>query len=105
SPIGVAASTLAAAALFNPLRRQTQRLVDRRFNRARYDAEATVAAFASQLRGAIDLESVEVRLVDVVRQAVEPASAAVWIRAREPGARVDIRRVPYSDRPRLPSAE
>ncbi len=43
-----------------------------------------------QLRGAIDLESVEVRLVDVVRQAVEPASAAVWIRAREPGARVDI---------------
>jgi hypothetical protein len=83
SPIGVAASTLAAAALFNPLRRRTQRLVDRRFNRARYDAEATVAAFASQLRGAIDLESVESRLVDAVRQAVEPASAAVWIRVRE----------------------
>ena len=85
SPIGVAASTLAAAALFNPLRRRTQRVVDRRFNRARYDADATVAAFASQLRGAIDLESVEGRLVDVVRQAVEPASAAVWIRARAGG--------------------
>jgi hypothetical protein len=85
SPIAVAASTLAAAALFNPLRRRTQHLVDRRFNRARYDAEATVAAFASQLRGAIDLESVEGRLVDVVRQAVEPASVAVWIRARAGG--------------------
>jgi hypothetical protein len=85
SPIAVAASTLAAAALFNPLRRRTQRVVDRRFNRARYDADATVAEFASQLRGAIDLESVEGRLVDVVRRAVEPTSAAVWIRARARG--------------------
>ena len=89
SPIAVAASTLAAAALFNPLRRRTQRVVDRRFNRARYDAEATVTTFAAELRGAVDLESVEVRLVDAVRQAVEPASAAVWIRAREPHVSAD----------------
>jgi hypothetical protein len=79
SPVGVAASTLAAAALFNPLRRHVQRLVDRRFNRARYDAEATLATFTTQLRDAIDLDSVGSALVHVVIRAVEPAHASLWI--------------------------
>jgi len=85
SPVAVAGSTLAAVALFNPLRRRVQRVVDRRFNRARYDAEATVAGFTARLRDAVDLETVRSELLEVVNRAVEPAHASVWIRRREPG--------------------
>jgi uncharacterized membrane protein len=81
SPIGVAASTLTVAALFSPLRRRAQHLVDRRFNRARYDADATVAAFATQLRDEVDLERVQHDLLDVVRRSVEPSHVAVWVRS------------------------
>ena len=81
SPIGVAASTLAVAALFNPVRRRAQRLVDRRFNRARYDADATIAAFTSALRNEIDLDRVQRDLVDVVSRSVQPAHVSVWIRS------------------------
>jgi len=80
SPIGVAASTLAAAALFTPVRRWVQRVVDRRFNRAHYDAEATVAAFSSGLRGAVDLDRVERDLVAVVRLSMQPSHVSVWLR-------------------------
>jgi hypothetical protein len=80
SPVAVAASTLAAAALFAPLRRRLQRGIDRRFNRARYDAQATVAAFTGRLRDAIDLESISGELLGVVDQAVAPAHASIWIR-------------------------
>jgi hypothetical protein len=79
SPIAVAASTLAAAALFSPVRTRVQRLVDRRFNRVRYDATATVAAFSARLREAVDLDAVRTDLLDVVGRAVEPAHAAIWI--------------------------
>ncbi len=81
SPIGVAASTLTVAALFNPVRRRAQRLVDRRFNRARYDADATIAAFTSALRNEIDLDSVQRDLVDTVYRSVQPAHVAIWIRS------------------------
>ena len=80
SPVGVAASTLAAAALFNPLRLRVQRLVDRRFNRARYDAEAIVAAFTLRLRDAVDLDTVRGELLAAVHGAVQPVHATVWIR-------------------------
>jgi hypothetical protein len=78
--VGVAASTLAAAALFNPLRVRIQRLVDRRFNRARYNAEATVAAFSARLRDAVEIEAIRADLLEVVNRAVEPTHASVWIR-------------------------
>ena len=84
SAVGVAASTLSAAALFNPLRRRVQRIVDRRFNRARYDAEQTVAAFAASLRDAVDLDAIQDELLHVVQQAVEPAHATIWIRRPDP---------------------
>jgi hypothetical protein len=82
SPVAVAASTLAAAALFNPLRLRVQRLVDRRFNRARYDAEAIVTAFTLRLRDAVDLDTVRHELLLAVERAVEPAHASVWLRPR-----------------------
>ena len=79
SPVAVAASTLVAAALFSPLRRRVQRGVDRRFNRARYDADKTVAAFAARLQDAVDLDSVRDDLAGVVHKALEPAQVSVWI--------------------------
>jgi hypothetical protein len=82
SPVAVAAATLAAAALFNPLRRRVQRIVDRRFNRAHYDAEATVAAFAGRLRESVDLASIQEELAATVDQAFEPAHISVWVTAR-----------------------
>jgi hypothetical protein len=75
----VAAATLAAAALFNPLRHRVQRLVDQRFNRARYDADRTVAAFAARLNDAVDLDSIRDDLAQVVQNALEPAHVSVWV--------------------------
>ena len=80
SPVGVAASTLAAAALFNPLRRRVQSAIDRRFNRARYDAAATVEAFTRRLRQAIEVDAVEGGLRDAVDRAVAPSHLTVWLR-------------------------
>jgi hypothetical protein len=80
--VAVAAATLAAAALFSPLRRWVQRAVDRRFNRARYDADQTVAAFAAGLKEAVDLDSIRHDLAGTVHQALEPAHVSVWVSRR-----------------------
>jgi hypothetical protein len=80
SSVGVAASTLAAVALFTPMRRLVQRRVDRRFNRASYDAAGTVSAFSARLRDAVQLETVRTDLLTLVNAAVEPAHVALWIR-------------------------
>ena len=79
SPVGVAASTLAVAALFNPVRRRVQRIVDRRFNRARYDADRTVAAFASRLQDAVDPDAIRDDLAGAVHHALEPAHVTLWL--------------------------
>jgi hypothetical protein len=75
----VAASTLAAAALFTPLRRRVQHIVDRRFNRARYDADAAVEAFATRLAGAVALAEVRADLHAVIGGTLQPAHLAVWV--------------------------
>jgi hypothetical protein len=80
--VAVAASTLAAAALFSPLRRRVQQVVDRRFNRARYDADQTVTAFAARLKDAVDLASVQHDLASVVHHALEAAHLSVWVSQR-----------------------
>jgi hypothetical protein len=81
--VAVAISTLAAAALFSPLRRRVQHAVDRRFNRARYDADTAVAAFAARLKDAVDLDSVREDLAGVVQRTLEPAHLSVWVRGRD----------------------
>jgi hypothetical protein len=83
SSAAVAASTLVAVALVNPVRRRVQRLVARRFNRARYDADRTVTAFAARLKDAVDLDSVRDDLAGVVQQTLEPAHISVWIRSAD----------------------
>ncbi len=80
SPLGVAASTLAAAALFTPLRARVQLLVDRRFNRARYDAAVTVAMFAQRLREDVEPDVVSVELLRAVQTSVEPTHLSLWVR-------------------------
>lgn len=77
---GTAASVLAAMALFAPLRRRVQRAVDRRFNRARYDAEAVTAAFARQMREPAGIDTVRADLTAAVTQTLDPAHLSLWVR-------------------------
>lgn len=78
--LAVAASTLLAFALFQPVQRRVQRAVDRRFHRARYDAERMLAAFSAELRDELDLATLRVRLSSATTGAVEPARVDVWLR-------------------------
>jgi len=82
--LAVAGSTLLVFSLFQPLRRRVQSLVDRRFNRARYDAERILAAFAGQLRDEVDLEALEAAITATVSRTVEPVSVALWVRESSP---------------------
>lgn len=81
SSVAVAASTLIAAAVFQPARRSVQRAVDHRFNRAAYDAQRTVDEFSARLREQVDVAHVHADLVATVERAVQPASVSVWLAA------------------------
>jgi hypothetical protein len=80
SSLVVAAATLAVAAVFQPTRRHVQQAVDRRFNRHRYDAAHTIAAFSTRLRQQVDLDALIPELLAVVEQTVQPTQVSLWLR-------------------------